>query len=362
MARKALMMFFGKPWLFMVFFVLLSGCTTAKPCSLPDPGTLPWERSLTCITEYRISPQDILLIDAARLVPRPPYHIAPLDALTIQVVADTGQVDKKGQPDTDILRGKPINSIYRVEPDGTVNLGFTYGTVSVVGKTTPEAKEIIKEYLLQTCGKLKPDVQVQLAEAKTLHQIRGPHLVQADGKISLGSYGAVFVAGMTLEEAKSTIQDFLSAKLLEPEISLDIANSMVIDIIFDQPGSGQSIVGLPYEGNQTVLDAIAELKGLPPGIDRARIWVARRSAEGDEILRVDWKAITQRGAPATNYQLLPGDKVFVALDPSAETDSVLAKLIAPVERITGGLILLRNPTVQTFRTSDNGTNGTNGGN
>jgi polysaccharide biosynthesis/export protein len=137
---------------------------------------------------------------------------------------------------------------------------------------------------------------------------------------------------------------------------------MVIDIIFDQPGSGQSIVGLPYEGNQTVLDAIAELKGLPPGIDRARIWVARRSAEGDEILRVDWKAITQRGAPATNYQLLPGDKVFVALDPSAETDSVLAKLIAPVERITGGLILLRNPTVQTFRTSDNGTNGTNGGN
>jgi polysaccharide biosynthesis/export protein len=366
MAGKAIMMFFGKPWLFVVLFVLLPGCTTARPCCLPDPNTLPSELRKFSIAEYRISPPDILLIDAVRLVPRPPYKISPLDALVIQVFADTGIIDEKtGQPDTDILPRKPINSIYRVEPDGTVNLGFTYGTVSVVGQTLPEAKETIKNYLLMTYDKLRFDVQVQLAEAKTIQQVRGPHLVRPDGKVNLGSYGAVFVAGMTPEEAKTTIQNFLSIKLLDPEISLDISgfNSMVYYVIFDQPASGQSVSRLPYEGNETVLDAIGLKGGLPPGIDRAKIWVARPTSpeEGcDKILPVDWNAITQRGSPATNYQLLPGDRIFVKLDGLVETDSVLAKVLAPVERVFG-ILLLGQSTVVQFKPSNNGTNGNNGG-
>jgi polysaccharide biosynthesis/export protein len=185
--------------------------------------------------------------------------------------------------------------------------------------------------------------------------------VHCDGKITLGSYGSVFVAGMTPEEAKAAIASFLSPKILEPEISIDVVgfNSMVYYVIFDLPGSAESIARLPYQGNETVLDAIGEVKGLPPGIDRARMWVARPTSPEencDKILPVDWKAITQRGATATNYQLLPGDRVFVAIDPLVETDSFLAKLLAPVERVFN-IILLGNSTVQQFKTSNNGSGG-----
>jgi polysaccharide biosynthesis/export protein len=351
------MILLRKPWLFPIFFVLLSGCATARPCCLPDVGTSPSETNKAAIPEYHIAPPDILLIDAVRLVPRPPYHIAPLDALIIKVTVLGG---KEGAKD-EILPGEPIDSIYRVEPDGTVNLGPKYKSVSIVGQTLPEAKETITSYLLKRFQKVDIEVLVTLAEAQNLQQIRGQHLVHCDGKITLGSYGSVFVAGMTPEQAKAAIVSFLSPKLLEPEISLDVVgfNSMVYYVIFDLPGSAESIARLPYTGNETVLDAIAEVRGLPPGIDRARMWVARPTSpeEGcDKILPVDWKALTQRGATATNYQLLPGDRVFVALDPLVETDSFLAKVLAPVERVFN-IILLGNSTIQQFKTN----NGTSGG-
>src|SRR5207244_8737661 len=104
-----------------------------------------------------------------------------------------------------------------------------------------------------------------------------------------------------------------------PESSVNGAgsNSSVYYIIFDGAGHGEQVFRLSITGKETVLDAIGQVNGLSQVASRRRIWVAR-PALGDEeeiILPVDWKAITRAGGTDTNYQILPGDRVYVQAEP-----------------------------------------------
>ncbi len=47
---------------------------------------------------------------------------------------------------------------------------------------------------------------------------------------------------------------------------------------------------------------------------------------------VNWRSITADGVATTNYQLLPGDRVYVQAGDLIATDNFLAKVIAPVNR------------------------------
>ena len=150
--------------------VATTGCL--RQHTLPTNAGVPTELSTVQLPEHTIAPPDILLIDAVTLVPRPPYLIKPLDALFIQVkVIGAKDDDKK----THLIPGQPIDGVYRVEPDGTVNLGFDYGSVKVVGLGVPDAKLTIKANLLKRF-KADFDVTVTLAESRAMQQIRGPHL------------------------------------------------------------------------------------------------------------------------------------------------------------------------------------------
>src|SRR5262249_26781246 len=55
----------------------------------------------------------------------------------------------------------------------------------------------------------------------------------------------------------------------------------------------------------------------------------------EQILRVDWNAITMKASPETNYQILPGDRVFVKADRFFAFDTAITKLLRPVEMIMG---------------------------
>jgi polysaccharide export outer membrane protein len=270
--------------------------------------------------------------------------------IQVTVVGAAKEEERRGG----LVPGQPIEGIYRVEPSGVVNLGFEYGSVSVVGKEVSgknSATEAIREHLKKRF-KIAFDVTATLAESRAMQQIRGEHLVRPDGKVTLGYYGSVYITGMTTEQAKHAIQKHLSQFLLDPEISLDIGgfNSRVYYVVFDLDGAGQQVFRLPSTGNETVMDAIAELKGLPGGTNRKKIWVARPSpadATCNQILPVDWDAIIAGGSTGTNYQLLPGDRVFVSTDPWYRADNTIAKVIAPFERILG-FTLLGSTTARQF--------------
>jgi polysaccharide export outer membrane protein len=289
---------------------------------------VPRELEKVTLPAYVIEPPDELLIDALRVIPMPPYKIEPLDALLIS--------------GTETLPNEPIAGLYTVDPDGTVNLGLSYGSPRVAGMTLEQAKESIEKHLKNVLK--NPKVTVALAQSRALQQIRGPHLVRPDGTISLGNYGEVHVAGMTIPEAKKAVEDQLWKYLWEPEVSVDIMgyNSKVYYLILNLSGAGLQVHRQPITGNETVLDALGEIGGLPPIASKDHVWVARPSPayQGcDQILPVDLNAIAECGSTATNYQLLPGDRIYVKADPWITLDNTLAKVLTPVERIFGVTLL-----------------------
>ena len=97
----------------------------------------------------------------------------------------------------------------------------------------------------------------------------------------------------------------------------------------------------PLVPNETVLDAIAQVNGLRE-VSSKRIWIARpgRNQYGQvQVLPVDWNAITEFGGVETNYQVFPGDRIFIAEDKRVALDTSLAKTMAPMERIMGFAML-----------------------
>ncbi len=305
---------------------------------------LPTELAKVSQPPYVIEPPDVLLIDAVRLIPRPPYRIEPLDVLTVQA--------------TQTFPDQPIAGAYAVGPDGTVALGFSYGAVRVAGLTLEEAQKAILQHLSQ---RLKnPQVVVGLAEFRGLQQIRGEHLVRPDGTISLGTYGCVYVTGLTLAQAKTIVEQYLSQFLLDPQVAVDVIayNSKAYYVIADGAGYGQTVFKFPATGNETVLDAINNIGGIPAVGSKRRIWVARPAPANHECLQllpVDWLAIAQGGSTRTNYQLFPGDRVYIKGDALVTLDNTLAKLFAPVERVLG--ITLLGASVARFFQSGGGDDG-----
>jgi len=306
---------------------------------------LPRELDKTTHAEYVIEPPDELLLDAIRVVPLPPYRINALDLLNIQ--------------STRSLPEEPIGGAYQVEPEGIVKLGPSYGAVHVADLTPDEAARAI-ETALRRLIRDPATVTVSLAQSRALQQIRGPHLVKADGTVGLGLYGSVRVAGMTLPEARASIEAHLSRYLLKPEVSVDVAgfNSKVYYVLTDGGGLGEQVVRLPATGNETVLDAVAQIGGLSGVSSKKRIWVSRPSPAGSctpQVLPVDWCAVTRDAMAATNYQLLPGDRVYIMADPLVTADTVLGRVIAPIERILG-FVLLGNSTVRAVKGDQNNSN------
>ena len=67
---------------------------------------------------------------------------------------------------------------------------------------------------------------------------------------------------------------------------------------------------------------------------------------------VDWRGITQDAVTTTNYQLLPGDRIYVKADPLIATDSFIAKFTVPMSRLFG-ITLLGNGTVMSIKRGTN---------
>ncbi len=332
-------------------------------------GQMPRELTKVSLPAYTIEPPDVLLIDALQVVPRPPYHIQPLDALNIQFPVDQTSLKKE---DLDFLQlnNLILNALFTVDSDGTVNPGPAFGgQVSVVGKTVEEAADAIAKRLKVKLKKEIVDagkVSVSLAQSRGLQQIRGEHLVRPDGTVNMGTYGSVYVTGLTLAEARAAIERFLSKHLLQPEISLDVLgyNSKVYYVILDNAGAGDQVYRFPITGNETVLDAISQVNGLLLVSSKRDIWVARPAPDdgkGCQQLPVNWIAITQDGSTATNYQVLPGDRIYVKGDKWNRADVWLIKVLTPLERILGFTLLGRGTERSFEHTTGTGTSSGTGG-
>ncbi len=302
----------------------------------PVPSAPPAELAKVSLPDYIIEPPDILLIEGVNVVPKTPYEIHSQDIVAIVVLGTT--------PDRQIF------GQFLVEPSGTVNLGPGYANVKVAGLTTEEAEDAIRRVLLRDLS--QPEVAVSLFQMSPQQIITGEHLVAPDGTVNLGIYGRVYVAGMTLDTARIAIEQQLVPHFDEPQVSLDVFvyKSKFFYVINEGAGFGQTVNRIPITGNETVLDAIALLGGLDQTAS-SKLWIARPAPSGaacHQILPIDWNAITRGAATSTNYQLLPGDRLFIADDRILAWTSFISKILNPFERMIG-FTLLGSQTVQTLQ-------------
>src|SRR5262249_48243218 len=127
-------------------------------------------------------------------------------------------------------------------------------------------------------------------------------------------------------------------------VAVDVVtyNSKRYYVITDGAGFGEPIYSFPVQGFETVLDALANVNGLPAVASKMHIWVARRTPncnQAEQILPVDYIGITQHGLTTTNYQVLPGDRIYVRADEPFRVDGWLQKVLTPIERVFGVTLL-----------------------
>ncbi len=313
-----------------------SGCTAflaprdpypVTPSEPPAESSVPRELDKVTLPRYVIEPPDILLIEGVKLVPKSPHKIETFDVLLVRVEGEF--------PD------QPIDDAYNVDADGSVNLGPTYGRVKVVNLTIEESEDEVRSHLSKILSDV--EVSVSLIQSAGAQQVTGQHLVGPDGRVNLGTYGSVHLAGMTIEEARSAVEKQLSLKLEAPEVFVDVLayNSKVYYIVTQGGGFGDNVVRLPITGNETVLDAVAGVGGISQ-VSSSRLWIARPAPNGvgcEQILPVDWEDITRGASTATNYQLMTGDRLFIAEDRYQKATAVVAKVLRPFESIFGAVSL-----------------------
>lgn len=353
----------------LTIILMLPGCMSlsgsksrAEAEFLPAPCEVPKELQKTMLPDYIIEAPDILRIEVARLIPQVPYVLGSGDGLRVQVAHADGTV--------------LLDELMRVELDGTLQLGTPFddpndeteksrrvdGPVNLTGLSMPEARELIASHIAKTI--INPSVRVSLSEFSTQQAISGEHLVASDGTVNLGTYGRIRVAGMTVDEARESINQHLAQFLQNPNASVDVYsyNSKTYYIILQGAGLGDRVMQFPVTGNETVLDALSNVEGLS-GASSDEIWIARPGLnvyDGHQLLPVDWGGITQLADPATNYQIFPGDRVFVREDSLIAMDTRLGKIISPIERIFGVVLLGTNTSSRIQFYKQYGQNGGNG--
>ena len=147
--------------------------------------------------------------------------------------------------------------------------------------------------------------------------------MRLDGTVGLGIWGSVAVTGLTLEQAAEAIRKHMAKFKFEKVtrgnlvVIVDVVayNSKRYYVITDGGGFGEQVYPFPITGSETVLDAIANVRA-------CRTWRAsgtsgspggrRTPASRGRFCRWTGSASRSTGSRTTNYQMMPGDRIYVS--------------------------------------------------
>lgn len=222
-------------------------------------------------------------------------------------------------------------------------------------------KELAHEPLPIYIVQIGDSILIEPVDFNTALRLPGDQIVTPDGTVSLGEFGRLLVVNKTIEQiemeaqqqidlqAQQNIRDaFANERLNRSRDEADLvdefsterqsprndedavllerrlaeareANRISVKLVswdskkiyvlgeVNTPGSFQ------YKGNENVLDGIIEAGGLTTRANHHEIIVARPTSCGSckMVMKVCYDQIVQLGDATTNYQLRPGDRIFV---------------------------------------------------
>ena len=136
--------------------------------------------------------------------------------------------------------------------------------------------------------------------------------VLPDGNIELGRYGRLRVAGKSVEGVEAEVQAIIRRETKDAgpiTVRLIGRQSKVFYVLGEVNAPG----AYPLSGRETVLDAIVAAGGLTDQANQSRITYSQPTPPEScrVVLPVCYRDIVQLGDTSTNYQLKPGDRVYV---------------------------------------------------
>lgn len=207
---------------------------------------------------------------------------------------------------------------------------FSHQTPQTLHVPRETEKQFLAEYRVEPGDVLG----VEPVDFNSPIRLPGDQPILPDGTIELGRYGRLMVAGRTVAEVGTEVQRLIdqehqddqtikadqtrvAARLIQPESKVYYVLGEV-----NSPGA------FPLIGRETVLDAIIQAGGLSDRANRHRIILSRPTGpDGCRIvLPVCYRQIVQLADTTTNYQIRPGDRVFV---PSLTLCSEFTQSIIP---------------------------------
>lgn len=161
---------------------------------------------------------------------------------------------------------------------------------------------------------LQPGDVVLIEPVNVEADIRIPadQTVLADGTVDLAGYGRVIVAGLTIESAEQLVEDAIANVENEPiQVNVQLLENVHRYYVLGEVASPGSY---PLTGFETVLDGIVAAGGLTEDSAPCKVLLSRPTPPPScrVVLPICYREITQLGDTTTNYQLQPGDRIYVA--------------------------------------------------
>ncbi|HEY1786194.1 MAG TPA: polysaccharide biosynthesis/export family protein [Pirellulales bacterium] len=170
-------------------------------------------------------------------------------------------------------------------------------------------KGLLAEYRIQPGD-------VLLLETESLDspvRFPGDQTVLPDGMIDLGRYGRRIVAGKTVEQIEQDVQELVRAGG-DKETKVNVRLTTMRGAVYYVLGEANSPGAFPLTGRETVLDGILAAGGISSRASTCNILLSRPSDPHGcrVVLPICYRHITQMGDTSTNYQLRPGDRIYIA--------------------------------------------------
>ena len=285
--------FFVKP-LLLLFVISLSGCSTLSSLGLPFGSS-----------NNAIIKSAKMISESPGLALQTPRELAkrPLGSYVVEV-GDSIFVEPVSFNATIRLPGDQV-----IRPDGTISLG-EFGLYEAVNKTIQQIQLEVQSIIDNTGrAKLVQEFEEERRQKRQLEVISERPASEDDESTSDNLSDSEF----ELErERMLALENRIAENKAQNRISVRLVNwdSKKIYVL----GEVNSPGFFAYAGNETVLDAILEAGGLTGNANHHQITVARPTPCGScrIVMKVCYDQVVQLGDTSTNYQLLPGDRVFVA--------------------------------------------------
>ena len=283
------------------FLVSTLGCNTLSSFGLPFGGSgnklLETTETIAEAEGYSIATPKELLKQ-----PLPNYVIEIGDTILIEAVKFDASIR---------LPGDQV-----IKPDGHVSLG-EFGEYMAHGKTIEQIGVEVQNLIddkIRTDLEIAFEIERRQRESDQLLADRRELASRDDEDLSADESGDVddlSLSSIEDEEARVALERRIIESILSNEISVRLVtwDSKKIYVLgeVNSPGS------FDYDGTHTVLDALIDAGGLTSSANEHKIIVARPTTCNScrIVMTICYDQIVQLGDTTSNYQLMPGDRVFV---------------------------------------------------